>query len=117
MHYINTVAWKMTRQFQKIVIFIDKSSLPDETSYKIGNLYMNRFGIDEEAAFEILGVYHLKDLPYKMLTEETAKEKGRRIESVLRIIGFYNFEFMISSIAETVFMIFFSKNFVSENFF
>ena len=75
----------MAKKFQKIVIFIDKSGLPDETSFKLGDLFMNRFGIDEETAFEILGVYHLKDLPYKMMTEESAKEKGR-IDIVVKII-------------------------------
>ena len=70
----------MAKQFQKIIIFIDPSGLPDETSFKLGDLFMNRFGIDEETAFEILGVYHLKNLPYKMMTEESAKEKGSWIE-------------------------------------
>ena len=70
----------MTKPLQNIVIFIDQSGLPDEVSFKMGNLFMNRFGIDEESAFEILGVHQLKSLPYKMMTEESGREKGTRIE-------------------------------------
>ena len=71
---------EMTKPLQNIVIFIDSSGLPDEVSFKMGNLFMNRFGIDEESAFEILGVHQLKCLPYKMMTEESGREKGTRIE-------------------------------------
>ena len=41
---------------QKIVLFIDPAAEAYYTPSKIGNLFMNRFGIDEEARHEILKI-------------------------------------------------------------
>ena len=47
---------------------------PSETEYvrplKIGNLYLNRFTIDEDAAFEIIGVHELSTSRYELKDEE-----------------------------------------------
>ena len=45
---------------RNIIIFIEPSDKEYETPLKIGRLYWNRFAIDENAAFEILGVYEIK---------------------------------------------------------
>ena len=37
-----------------------------QTPLKIGNLFFNRFGADEDAAFESVGVYHLQKSSEKM---------------------------------------------------
>ena len=37
-----------------------------KTPLKIGNLFFNRFGVDEDAAFESVGVYHLRKSSRKM---------------------------------------------------
>ena len=41
---------------QRIIIYIEPSDDKWSCPLKIGNLYMNRFAIDEEAAFEIQDV-------------------------------------------------------------
>ena len=39
---------------QKIVLFIEPSDDAFQTPFKSGHLFMNRFGIEEEANFEIV---------------------------------------------------------------
>ena len=45
---------------QNVILFMEPSDDPWSVSMKAGDLFFNRFAIDEEAAFELLGVYHLK---------------------------------------------------------
>ena len=45
---------------QKIVVFIEEADEPSVTPLKIGNLFMNRFSIDEDAGFEILKIFYPK---------------------------------------------------------
>ena len=45
---------------QKIVVFIDETDDPSLTPMKIGNLFMNRFSIDEDAGFETLKILNPK---------------------------------------------------------
>ena len=42
---------------QKIVLFIEPATTAWATPSKIGNLFMNRFAIDEDAKHEILKIY------------------------------------------------------------
>ena len=44
---------------QKIVLFIEPSEEAWRTPLKIGNLFMNRFAVDEDAASEILKIFEL----------------------------------------------------------
>ena len=44
---------------QKIVLFIEPQEDKCETPLKIGNLFMNRFSIDEDGCHETLKIYHL----------------------------------------------------------
>ena len=50
----------MSKLKQKIVLFIEPAEFAWTTSSKIGNLFMNRFAIDEDANHEILKICYLK---------------------------------------------------------
>ena len=60
---------------QKIVLFIEPSQHAFHTPLKIGNLFMNRFAVDEDAASEILKIFELEKYSFGMSTEER-KLKG-----------------------------------------
>ena len=49
----------MRQTQQSVIIFIEPSENPFLTPLKIGHLFLNRFGIDEDAGFEILGIHFL----------------------------------------------------------
>ena len=51
----------MPKLVQKIVLFIEPQRRKCDTPLKIGNLFMNRFGIDEDECHEILKIYHLEN--------------------------------------------------------
>ena len=44
---------------QKIVLFVDCNKIAWVTPVKIGNMFMNRFAIDEDISSEILGIFEL----------------------------------------------------------
>ena len=48
---------------QKIVLFIEPTETAWHTPLKIGNLFMNRFAVDEDAASEILKIFELEKDP------------------------------------------------------
>ena len=56
-----------------------------ETPLKIGNLFMNRFAVDEDAASEVLKIFELGKTsnkmsnPYDSEYEEERKQKGMDI--------------------------------------
>ena len=47
---------------QKIVLFIEPQKLEWSTPLKIGNLFMNRFGIDEDGCNEVLKICYLENI-------------------------------------------------------
>ena len=49
---------------QKIILFIEPS-VAWKTSLKIGNLFMNRFAVDEDAASEILKIFELGNIRFR----------------------------------------------------
>ena len=49
----------MAKFSQKIVLFIEQALEAWSTPSKIGNLFVNRFAIDEDANHEILKIYQL----------------------------------------------------------
>ena len=51
----------MSKLNQKIVLFIEPVEAAWTTPSKIGNLFMNRFAIGEDAKHEILKIYHLEN--------------------------------------------------------
>ena len=70
---------------QKVVLFIEPNDDAWCTPSKMGDLFMNRFAIDEDASFEIVKVFELgrtswamsypEDPEYKTLENER-KQKG-----------------------------------------
>ena len=61
---------------QKIVLFIEPAAAAFLTPSKIGNLFMNRFGIDEDAKHEILKIYHLENDLYDLVNGKLTLEEG-----------------------------------------
>ena len=51
---------------QKIVLFIEPSEEAWRTPLKIGNLFMNRFAVDEDLAYEISKIFELDKTSTKM---------------------------------------------------
>ena len=50
----------MSKIMQNLVVLMERSEEAYETPLKGGNMFLNRFCIDEDAAFELSGVYYLK---------------------------------------------------------
>ena len=48
---------------QNLVVFMEPSPYAFDISLKDGNRFLNRFLIDEDAAFELSGVRYLKQSP------------------------------------------------------
>ena len=46
---------------QNLIYFMTPSQDAEDISWKAGNLLLNRFCIDEDAACELSGVYNLKE--------------------------------------------------------
>ena len=57
----------MSNLNQKIVLFIEPADRAYQKPSKIGNLFMNRFAIDEDAKNEILKIYQLENQFYDLL--------------------------------------------------
>ena len=51
---------------QKVVLFIEPIDELCFTHLKIGNLFMNRFAVDEDAASEILKIFELEKSSFGM---------------------------------------------------
>ena len=52
----------MTKIMQNLVVLIEPSEHAHEIHFKCGNMCLNRFCIDEDAAFEFSGVRYLKNM-------------------------------------------------------
>merc|ERR1712018_309900 len=61
---------KMTKTMQNVVLFAENFKETWCTPLKIGDLFFNRFGVDEDAAFEMLGLYQLRETSWKMADPE-----------------------------------------------
>ena len=66
----------MSKLNQKIVLFIEPADKAWSKPSKIGNLFMNRFGIDEDAKHEILKIYHLEKNLADFLSGDLSSEEG-----------------------------------------
>ena len=62
---------------QKIVLFIEPQELKWSTPLKIGNLFMNRFSIDEDGCHETLKIYHLEKRFFDYEYGELTKQEGQ----------------------------------------
>ena len=76
----------MSKSNQKIVLFIEPAKYKFETPSKIGNLFMNRFAIDEDANHEILKIYHLENT----LNNQLSSEKGLDLTNFMIITYDHN---------------------------
>ena len=65
----------MSKLMQNLVVLMNPSEEPWETSLKGGNMILNRFCIDEDAAFELSGVNNLKKSSYDIEYGESIKFK------------------------------------------
>ena len=63
---------------QNLVVLIEPSENAYETPLKGGNMILNRFCIDEDAAFELSGANYLKNSSLDLEVEEGIKFKIRR---------------------------------------
>ena len=75
---------------QKIVLFMEPNDDAWITPLKIGNLFMNRFAVDEDAASEVLKIFELEKTSWKMSDsdnpeykkfEEERKQKGTDLDT------------------------------------
>ena len=72
----------MSKIMQNLVVLMEPSEDAYRTPFKAGNMILNRFCIDEDAAFELSGVNYLKKSSLKMETklkfvsERKVKGKG-----------------------------------------
>ena len=78
----------MEKTMHQVVLFLEEQEEDWRTPLKIGNLFFNRFGVDEDAAFEMIGVYNLQKSSEKMTWadgkeyENERKEKGMDINHI-----------------------------------
>ena len=78
-----------------IILFVEPSEDAYHTPLKIGNLFMNRLAVDEDAASEILKIFELGKTSEKMSykykpeyknLEEERKQKGMDPNIILAIL-------------------------------
>ena len=65
----------MSKKMQNLVVFMEPSEDACYTPLKGGNMILNRFCIDEDAAFELSGVYSFKKSV--LMRKPKRKEKGK----------------------------------------
>ena len=63
-------------EFQNIVVLRSRATREYEISLKAGNMFMNRFCIDEDASFELSGVYDVNNNLRKKILGETSRGKA-----------------------------------------
>ena len=81
---------------QKIVLFIEPIDVMKWfTPFKIGNLFMNRFAVDEDAASEILKIFELEKTSLEMSNSahpnyknfgDERKQKGKGLNNEINWI-------------------------------
>ena len=82
----------MEAKMQKIVIFIEPNDEVFITTFKLGNLFMNRFAIDEAEGYEILKIFELEKTSWKISwpfcleydnRENERKQKGMDLNFII----------------------------------
>ena len=66
----------MSKLNQKFVVFIEQAAEEFYKPSKIGNLFMNRFAIDEDAKNEILKIYQSEYRLHELCTGQLTLEEG-----------------------------------------
>ena len=77
----------MTKIKQNIILFIEPNESPSESTLNIGNLYMNRFAIDEDKASEILKIYQLQERLSNPKRDQEEQKGMDRI--IIKLIAIY----------------------------
>ena len=87
----------MAKIAQNLVILIDPSRAPYHAGYKAGNMCLNRFTIDEDAAFELSGVYDLKFTSNKIdLKKDGLRLSSREKYMAAQGMGYLSFQSKLS---------------------
>ena len=60
----------MAKIMQNLVVLMSETYFSYDISFKAGKMCFNRFCIDEDAAFELSGVWFLKDCDFYYPSEE-----------------------------------------------
>ena len=68
----------MSKIMQDLVVLMEPTKYTSETPLKAGNMILNRFCIDEDAAFEFSGVNYLKKSSEEMSFGRSKKFKVQR---------------------------------------
>ena len=68
----------MSKTMQNLVVLMEPSQDACDVSLKGGNMILNRFCIDEDAAFELSGVHYLKTSSQEMMHGESLKFKEKK---------------------------------------
>ena len=76
----------MTKNMQKIVLFIEPNEDAFMTPLKIGNLFLNRFAVEEDAAFEVLKIFELEKASWKMYDLDHSEYKKERKQKGMDLI-------------------------------
>ena len=85
---------------QNLVVLMEQTEDSDKTPLKAGNMILNRFCIDEDAAFELSGVNYLKKSSFDMEVGKSIKfkvkrkVKGKEYSFLRSYLIFRNFIFM-----------------------
>ena len=67
----------MSKTMQNVVVFMEPSHHAHETPLKAGIMILNRFSIDEDAAFELSGVNSLNKAPKDMGYPQNKTREGK----------------------------------------
>ena len=66
----------MPKTMQNLIVLMEPSDAAEDISSKGGNMCLNRFCIDEDAAFELSGVHYLEKS-----SDSERKSKGKGYSS------------------------------------
>ena len=69
---------------KNVIVFMEPPEKANEISIKAGNLYVNRFCIDEDAAFELSGVYYFEKWDELEGIDDFLYKRKSLIDSALR---------------------------------
>ena len=75
---------------QNIILCIERSKKPCEFPEALANLYMNRFAIDEDAAFEIVDIIRLTGIH----RDKTEKHFLRNVFKKQFLLKIYRYQFI-----------------------
>ena len=66
----------------QVVLFIEPEEYSFVKNNEVGNLFMNRFAIEEDAKFEILKIFQLNESFYDEDSDEMDNEKGKGLKNL-----------------------------------